>query len=259
MISRYDVKLNNVSLSSIDTRLLILDVQHDAVSMQRKQTRLAHRHGVFSDEIYYEKCSVTIIFQLRIYSLSERQSVIQQISSWARNGGELEVNDRPGQKLVCVCDNYPHANSVKQWLDELSVTFTAYSYPFWQDKVPTTLTLSGMAANGSEMPLNGNADKAYMSVTVTPNSSDALTSLTISVNDSIIVLQNLLVQSSAPLEIAYDSNMILSIKAGNTSYLDKRTADSSDDLIAICGGVNVCSYVADTSVTITFSARGGWL
>lgn len=259
MISRYNVKLNNVSLSSIDARLLILDVQYSPVSMQRKQFRLAHRHGLFTDETYYEKCSVTIIFQLRIYGIAERQSVIQQISSWAKDGGELEINDRPGKKLMCLCDDYPHADSVKQWLNELSVTFTAYSYPFWQDKVATTLTLTGTASEGSEMPLNGNADKAYVNVTVVPNSSDVLKSLTVRVNDSIITLQNLLVQTGSPLEITYDENMIISIKSGGTSYLNNRTADSSDDLIAKCGAVNVCSYVADASVEITFSARGGWL
>lgn len=258
MTSRYEVYLNDIALSSIDPRILILDMQYDSAGIERKESRIAHRDGQFLGDLYKAGCRVTITFQLRIYDISARQSVCQEIAKWAMRGGVLKTNDRPTQMLVCVCDEPPHITSALKWLDDLSVTFRARSYPFWQDVVPTTLSLSGTAHNGSEVYLNGIAEKAYVSVTVSPVSG-TLTSLTVSVNDSTITLQGISVPSGNTLEIGYDADMILHIKAGATSYLDKRTSASSDDLIAKCGQDNFVTFTADTSVEITFSVKGAWL
>lgn len=258
MISRYEVYLNNVALSSIDSRILILDVAYGEPGFQRQESRIANRDGNFLGELARNGCSVTVTFQLRIYDISDRQSVCQEIVKWAMKGGKFETNDRPDQMLLCVCEKPPHITSAMKWLDELSVTFRARSYPFWQDIAPTVLSLSGTAQNGVKMRLNGIAEKTYVKVTVKPTSG-TLSSLTVSANDSTITLQGVSVASGNTLEIGYDDDMILYIKSGTTSYLDKRTPASSDDLIAKCGEENTFSFSANTAVQITFSVRGAWL
>lgn len=258
MIIRYEVWLNGVALSDIDSRILILDIEHSDPVVERKQSRIAGRNGLFTDDLYIGPRSVTITFQLRAYDTQDKQIACQAIEQWAMQGGKLETSDREGQGLMCVCDAPPHVVSVKNWLDTHSVTFTAYSYPFWQENIPNTLTLSGTAVNGSTMRINGTAKRAYVNVFATP-SSGTLTSLTVTANDSTMTLQGISVGSGNTLEISYDDNMILRIKSGNTSYLNKRTPASSDDLIAKCGEENTFSFSANTPVQITFSVKGAWL
>ena len=258
MMSRYEVYLNNVALRDIDPRIIILDVAYGEADLQRKESRIAHRDGQFLGELYRAGCTVTVTFQLRIYDVSDRQSACQEIVKWAMKGGKLEINDRPEQMLECVCQEPPNIGSAMKWLDTLSVTFRARSYPFWQDSVPSILSSTGTAQSGLKMRLKGVAPKAYVSVTAKPVSGE-LTSLTVSVNDSTITVQGISVSSGGTFEIGYDEDMILYIKSGSTSYLDKRTAASSDDLVAKCGEENSFSFSANTSVQITFSGRGAWL
>jgi hypothetical protein len=59
--------------------------------------------------------------------------------------------------------------------------------------------------------------------------------------------------------IAYTDDDLLVIREDGESALDKRTADSDDDLIAITREMNTISITADQDVQAVFSARGRYL
>lgn len=257
MISRYSISLNGNELSEIDERLLILDVSHQDSGITREQFKVANRDGARLYDEYREKISVAVTFELRIYSISERQSVLQSIVAWAKNGGKLRTNDMDGVYLDCICEQLPSIQSVKKWLDPLTVVFSAYAFPYWQDEDPAIASLTGRNSGGS-IDVPGTAKKAYASVAVT-SKAGTVTSLTIHVGSTAISLSGISIAKNKTVIVDYDKNRILHITSDGVSLLSKRTGASSDDLYALCGETNEIRVVASSEVTATFTIRGAWL
>lgn len=255
MISRYQVWLNDESMSNINNNLLILDVSYEQPKYQMETAQIVGREGMSIGNKYRETASVTITFELHIYDITDRQSALDDVIAWARNGGILKTNDRDGQRLVCVCDKFPSITSVKKWTDALSITFTAYGIPYWEDEEATTLTLNGTNASGT-LAVDGNGGDAFVSCVVTAVNN--ITSFRVDAGDTFIQLDGINVPSGGSVAISYE-NGILSIKQGAVSLLNKRTALSSDDLVVPSGDSSTFSLIASDTASATFSVRGCWM
>lgn len=256
MISRYEVVLNDVSMADLNENLLILDVSHEQPKFQRETVHIAGREGLVIEDQYRETASVTITFELHIYGIAERQAALDSVISWARNGGILKTNDREGQRLVCICDKFPSVSSVMRWTDPLSITFSAYCIPYWEDDVPLALTLSGRNASGN-LEVSGNGGNALVSCEITARA--ALSQIRVNAGSSFIELTGISIPANGVVKISYDNDGVLSIKYGNTSLMNKRTAGSSDDLVVPSGKTSTFSISANASVLVAFSVRGCWL
>ena len=254
MRSRYDVYLNDIALSSLHTDLQVLDISYSAPNVKNVTYSLAKRDGLKLARRYVETASVTISFELHIYDTHKRQTALQDVNQWAAKGGILRTSDRQGQMLRCVCTNYPTINSAMRWNDALSITFTAFSYPYWQSITAATLTLTGTSASDT-VYVDGSADGTYVEAQITANAS--LSSVTLTVGSYSITLSGLNIPANGVIRLTYDSDMIQSIVYGEASLLDKRTG--ADDLIAECNAYNTMSVTASASVTCVFTARGAWL
>lgn len=254
MISRYEVTLNNVPLGGISPHILITDIRYTAPAIDNETFTVAKRQGARIHRRYVGKATVSIDFAIRAYDTRERHEICNRVAQWAKNGGVLWTNDRPGQRLRCVCDVFPVITSALKWTDTLSITFTAYALPFWEEIIPAMLTFTGTSGKGS-LYVPGNVDGAMIEATIKANA--ALSTVTLKANDTSLTLSGLSVSSGQTIAIAYNDDMIQSIKVGSTSLLNKRTGD--DDLLANCGEVNAVSVSANASVSVTFKARGLWL
>lgn len=182
MISRYEVTLNGVSLASIHPMILITDVNYEPPAYERETYTIANRQGSRITPAHKEAARVTISFAIRSYPIEERQSVCQDVIRWARDGGDLRINDRPGQFLDCVCDQLPTVESVRNWTDNFTVVFAAYTVPYWQEVTPTVLTVH--LADGAQvqddtgyteltMTVPGNAPSVVLDAVVAPDDTTA--------------------------------------------------------------------------------------
>lgn len=254
MRTRYQAVLNDVSLSDISPKILITDISHRTPGFRRYTSQLANRNGIYAGEESLSSASVGITFMIREYSTAKRQEIYQQVVAWCMNGGVLQVNDRPGQRLVCMCDELPAIGSAKEWTTELAVVFSGYERPFWEEMYPAFVTLNNDNSEGT-LYVPGSLKTAYVEVKATPATS--VDDISFIVNDTVISLVNC--DSEDDITITYDNKGIQHIKAGETSILNLRTGNSSDDLIANCGQLNNVSFVSSDPVSVTFSARGVWL
>lgn len=251
MISRYEVSLNQTSLSSIHPSILIHDINYISPEISDETVTLAKRNGSFLQRRYFGTSVVEISFEIHEYSTRVRQEICKNIVLWAKKGGQLETSDKEGQFLQCVCTKFPVIESARNWTDPLTVEFTAYVIPFWQEKNMATLAITGTSGNGS-LFVPGNADDVLVSASIKANS--AISSVSLTVNGRTLSLTGLSVSSGSTIEIAYDGNAIQSIKVGNTSLLNNRSG--VDDLLAKSGELNTFSISASASVTVTFKIRG---
>ena len=253
MTSRYAATLNDVSLASLDSSILLLDIQYQPVDLQDSTINIAKRHGARLVDRSYGVSSVRILFEIHKYGINDRQEVCGKVQKWAKNGGVLEVNDRSGQYLQCICTEFPVISSAKNWTDPVSITFTAFDVPFWQEKTAVTATLTG-TSDTEYVSVPGSVDGALVEADITANAS--LSSVTLTVNGRDLILSGLSASANDVIKITYDANAIQSIKLGNTSLMDKRTG--VDDLLAKCGETNVFEIEASASVSVVFKVRGLW-
>ena len=253
MISRYEAYMDGQALSHVHPGIQIMDIAHSVSSVRRQMQSIANRNGMVILSKAQDSTSVEILFALRLYSIQERQAALQKIQQWAQ-GSILETNDREGQRLHVVCDAFPTIQSALGWTDVLSIQLTAYEKPFWENKTPSVLVLNGSDTQG-RLFVPGNAGDAFAEVTVTPQQT--IHELTVIVADTMIRLEQL--STDQVITIGYDEHGYQYIKAGNDSILSKRTAASSDDLIAICGKKNTVSVQADNPVMAKIQVRGLWL
>lgn len=254
MKSRYHAFLNNIPLESVSNDILILDVQYSAPAFNDNTFNVAKRNGArFVDRIY-ETNQVSISFEIHTPSIQKRQEICNAVVLWAKNGGILETNDRVGKFLQCVCTGFPVIESARDWTKPLKVTFTAYAYPFWQEKEPSKLILTGSSQSGT-LYVPGNVDGALVDVGIVANAS--LSSVSMTVNGRTMTLSGMSIATNQYIHISYDENAIQSIKVGDVSLLNKRSG--VDDLLAKCGEKNDVSISASASVTATFRAKGMWI
>ena len=253
MTSRYSATLNNTTLASLDSSILVLDIREPKREIKDIVSQIAKRHGARWYERQYGMVSVTILFEIHKYSIADRREVCEKVKKWARNGGVLETNDRSGQYLQCVCTEFPAVSSAKNWTEPLSMTFTGYSIPFWQDKTATTKTLTGTSGSDT-LSVDGSVDGALVEAEITAGAS--VTSVALTVNGKTLTLSNLSLENGQIVKIKYDTNGVQSIKVGSTSLLNKRTG--ADDLLAKCGS-NTLAFESSAAVTVVFSIKGWWL
>ena len=253
MISRYEAVLNGQPLSAVSANILILDIAYPPANIDFSLYKGAKRHGNRVYREYVDHRDVVITFAIRAYSVQERQAICNAVQRWAKNGGILQTNDHEGQRLRCVLSTPPIIQSALKWTDPISMTFTAYSLPFWEENVPATLSLSGVSKSGS-LYVPGSVDGANFEVVAVP--SGLLSSVSFTANGKTLSLTGLSVLSGTKVSITYDDDMIMSIKAGNTSILNKRTG--ADDLPVKSGESNSVSFSANVSCAVTFKGRGLW-
>lgn len=254
MISRYDVFLNGIALSSISPEILILDIQYPPVTIRNESFALAKRQGAKVTRRYIEYNSVSVSFEIQSYDVHERQAILNSVVRWAKNGGILQTNDRQGQRLRCICEQFPSIGTAKNRGQEIQITFSAHSLPFWEEVNPAILTITGANTTGS-LYVPGNVDDAFVEVTATANGT--LTSIKFIAGDTNLTLSGISIASGGKIVIAYDDDMIQSIKTGNTSLLSKRTGN--DDLLVNSGETSTFGVVANVACSVEYRVRGLWL
>jgi len=253
MTSRYEVKMDGVSLAAQDSSICVLDIQPGAVSPQYRTSRAANRHGARVDDLYVEKSVVKVLFEIHKYSIADRMEVCQKVQKWARKG-ILTTNDRAGQRLHAVCESFPAANA-KSWTAPLEVAFAGYFPPFWEDDTETTVTVSSGQSTSKNIP--GNAPETLVSAVVTAGA--ALDSMTLTVNGKSLVLSGISVSTGGVVTVGYDGYGDLFVRNGNTSILNKVTAASADDLRVPCGTDNVpFAFASSAAATCVYKLRGCW-
>lgn len=234
MTSRYEVWVNDAALSDIDPRIYVADIGYQPASVTRSSGRLAGGQGeLASGWDYYGTSKTTVSCVIRAYSTAERQRVIQSIVRWAQAGGWLKTSDRPDQRIWVKPTRLPAAGSVMRWLDAVTVEFTAYEWPFWTDIAAQTVTVS----SGSVLRFNS-ALPGFAEFDITLGGGDArVKTMAVTVGDRTITLDNVNVKGGHIILTYTEEHHILRIyhqPAGQTtqnSILQRRTADSADDLI----------------------------
>lgn len=251
MMTRYSAWLDGIGLHDISPKLYIMDIEESYPDVSVLTASNAGREGLRVTNRRRQSLTVVIRFMVHEYDTTARKNIFQQIGAWAK-GKYLTISDRPGQRLRVHCDRVPTVQSSLKWTGTQSITFTAYEKPYWENETTTKATITGSSGTW-EMTVPGTAEKAPVEVTVNNTGTDTLTDLALTVGDTKMMFTGLNVAAGASMRIYYDDEGVLHLPVG------QRTAESSDELQAVCGETTAISMSANTMVSALFEARGRYL
>ena len=256
-------------------RVWVEDIQYAEPSIKRTIETAGDADGGIITRTYREKASVTILFNVLTWDPTERYDAIESIRSLAAKGGTILTSNRPNRALFnAVCETYPEIVSSKARTDTISMTFSAYAFPYWQDKAdPTPKTLSNTTNTSMSVTVPGNAPRAKCTVEIIANenfggnSNLAGSTVDVTVGKTTLYLAYDLQKNNYCL-IDTDEHDNLRVRIYNNSTSSKKLITSgiglllptsSDRLEAIPGQANTFKVRANKKVTAKLYARGAWL
>ena len=173
-------------------------------------------------------------------------------TAWAAGGGWLELSDRPGLRMYVVLTEAPSLGKLREWNADLSMTFTAYEWPFWSESAPVvasdTLTTGSLTVNAT-----GTWD-TRLEAEITP-ASTALASAVITVGGETMTLSSLSVAAESTLKIWWDERHLLRITNGSTGLLSHRTGSD----LPLAPGSHTVTLTFSTACDVRLWARGCYL
>ena len=260
----FEATLDGVAFSSIADELILTDIHEDDPRMDTVTSALPLRPGMLRTRNVRQSLSVTLHYVVRTQDVARRAAVHDLVTAWAINGGKLTINSRPGKQLLVVMDAPPALGSSMKWTDEVSLTLTAYAWPYWQSTPAPSVTGTLVEHNGSyvlhDVLTVGGAVAAPCTV-MAYDLGGELNSFRVAVGDTYFQLEDLGIQAGGALMISYDDQGMLRIIPMGvedvSSRLHCRTADSHDDMLATPGDVPI-SVEADVPCTVRVTAKEMW-
>ena len=254
MSRHIEAYMDNIPLSSVGP-LILQQVYEDPPAVEITEGERPGRAG--TRFVGSRRQSVKIALEVAVrelYDLSRRARAVEALAAWA-SGSVLELSDHPDQRLHVACTAVPALGQVRDYTAVARVELTAYDIPYWEDKRPSTLTLTAGSTGSGSLYVPGTAPSPVnVSVSVV---SGTLTELAMDVGGEVITLEDLSVAAGGTVQLTHTAADDLVIRAGSTGIMSARTPDSADDFIPATGYAAV-SYTADTDVAITFSVHGRW-
>lgn len=259
MMTRYRVALDDKQLDSVAPGIIIRDISYSAPAEQHAASALAARNGMHVQKTTYGTSSVTVSFEIHEADVKKRHDVCRKVQAWAAGGGWLTTNDKTGLRLRVRCSALPSINSAMRWTERLSMVFTAYEKPLWEDVYPTYVVSYEESGAPKLLYVDGSGGETVVDVTVENAGDAAIESLSVFAGSAYIELQNLELAVGAKLEIGHDENDLLFIRADGVSVMNKRTAESSDDLVIPCREKSAVRFICEGEAKATFTARGRYV
>ena len=260
MILKRRVSLGGVQLDSLDERILITGIDEGAGKESITAVNNAAGTGQRVTAMRRDTLDVTVKFALNIKNddMAARSELLEAVNTWAAPGGFLRLGHRPGRRLQVLLAQAPGAGDMFAWTNEYSLTFRAYSVPYWEDNTAVTVTSGTKSSDSMALIVPGNA-QTVADVTVTNKSGKTINSVTLSVGGKQMVFSNLAMGGSATLTIDHPRSaklIYMRARVGSTSVLAKRTG--ADDF-RISPGANTITFSAERAVQVTVNVRGRYL
>lgn len=254
METMFKVYIDGVSLDSLSEDIYVVDITEASPQIDIS-TFDKYRYGQFVTDRVRRELSVTIQAEVHAYDPQERQYIADRIQSWC-NGHMLQSSTRPGKHLHVVCTRHPQISALK-WTENISIVFTAYEVPYWEEDYWTTAERTGTGGVVLNMP--GTAE-TEVEAEAAPVSAAAI-AFEVRKGTEIITV-NARAEVGERFVMRHENGLLkLAIAAANgeeRSVYSGRTASSADE-VHVQPGRNDLYVTATTECRWTVRARGRWL
>lgn len=252
MARRLEIWLNDQALRDVDRRIIIRELHDNAPQIEAVWGDNPGRSGQRLIDLKRVTKSIGIEIAIReLYDLGARQSVLDAVNAWARDGW-LRTNTQPGRRIYVTATGWPSMDNAREYTGTYTIGFTAAASPYWEDDIPMTYSGSGASLSG-RVTNRGTAD-ALPDVTITPTAG-TLTHAEITVGATVFTFGGFALDAGDALTIRHDERGFLRINAAGASAFGFRTAQSDDELIA-SPGINDVTFEGDAACDVSVAVRG---
>ena len=257
MILSKRAALGGVQLDELHESIVIQSV--DPGTPQRTISAVAMMGGagqrITGD--HWETLEIIVEFGINLpkRQMELRRQVFEMVTAWALRGGWLTVNWLPNRRLWVDRVELPSSGDMWDWTKTYTITFRAYSVPFWMDEMPAQ-AVHQLITNGSvSIEVGGNV-QSVLDVSFQNRSGMTINNFRVSAGGNTLVLSSLGLGGSETLNISHGTDGLLRITAGGRSVLDRRTG--ADDLYVL-PGTNTVTIQSDRAGTLTVRSYGRYV
>lgn len=273
-MSRFDVTLNSVSMSSLADEIIIRDIIEEPVEQEIYKSKRSIYPGQRVSRTVRRALTVRVVYVIRSRSITRRAEIRDKIAAWAKDGGTLRVNYRmttktttdgytytEGKQLTHVeLDESPALDSSLKWTQDLQLSFTSYTVPYWENLmklgikfvVDTMHSVLPYYVYSGSAYCSSTAPKTPVTLQITNTSNSTLTYLNIQVgtapNSTHFTFNGLSIAAGSSMYVEYTEEDLLRIRNSDyASLMAYRTATSDDDLM-LSPGSNTIAFFTNTPV-----------
>lgn len=256
MILSRRVAMNGQYLDTLYGSIVIRGIEFDAPKMNIQTIDKMGGVGQRVTSCRYETLDVIVKWAMDVpkSDLIMRRKIYEDVCRWANHGGWLTVNFLPDRRLWVDKTELSSAGDLRDWTGEYTITFRAYSVPFWQDVFPSSISQTSYSGGTLSLPIPG-AFRTVLDIEFKNTSGSTLNTFSVAVGGYTIGLSGLSCANNSTLKITHGTDGLLKILVGTTSKYDKRTAASADDLYVDPGTASV-TVTTERSGNLTISAYG---
>ena len=205
-----------------------------------------------------EQLSLRVRFLIEEYDIAARHQLLHLVAAWAEAGGVLTLHEDGKRVLRVVCTQYPTMSTLN-WLETLSLVFTAFSCPYWEDAAETSFLMPNTSDAPSKLlAVPGDAPETPLNLLIRNIGDTAITTLTISAAGKIS-FQGLTLAPGAAIRIHHDAGVFAAEMVSDdstVSILPYRTPDSADDLLLRPGVLNEIRVEASAAAFVSGRCKG---
>lgn len=249
------IALNDSQLDEVNQSIVIRRIE---TGTPRRTVKAVNRMGRFGQRILTRhtetlECVVSFAIDRPKRDQAGRRSVLDAVNTWAVGGGWVTCTERPDRRMWADEVILPEPGDLWDWTGEYTITFRAYSVPYWQRITPITQTEQNVSGRRTiVMPIGGNMP-TVVNANITNNGSDTVNSFSIKAGGNTISLSEIGLEAQETLEISHRTDGLMQIKKGNTSLYDKRSAQSADDLVVEPGQNEIVLMVMEGVVNVSLN------
>ncbi len=255
---RFNAYIDGVGLNEIDPAVYIIDIREEAPKLDVQTGGNAKYDGLRLLSRAWSSRTVSITLAVREKDMARRAAIIDAVMDWVKDG-QLTVNYRPDQQITVKYTDVPGMGSALKWADTIAIGFTAFD-PYWRQSTPT-IALGTTVANtalGLNIVPPGTVESVFLEFHITNISTSTMQTATIAVGGRSFALARLGRAPRAALAATDVANGVVGVKAGAASAMDKRSAQSADDLMLFCRRTNTVTITTQRACSVKLSARGAY-
>ena len=205
-----------------------------------------------------EQLSLRVRFLIEEYDIAARHQLLHLVAAWAEAGGVLTLHEDGKRVLRVVCTQYPTMSTLN-WLETLSLVFTAFSCPYWEDAAETSFLMPNTSDAPSKLlAVPGDAPETPLNLLIRNIGDTAITTLTISAAGKIS-FQGLTLAPGAAIRIHHNAGVFAAEMVSDdstVSILPYRTPESADDLLLRPGVLNEIRVEASAAAFVSGRCKG---
>lgn len=267
MILKRRVALNGIWLDEVDERIIVSGVEPADGKENITATDSAAGYGQTVTGIRRSTLDMVVKFKLwqkgrSVEGLTERSALLEMVNAWAAGGGILTVNYKPNRRLNVILAQAPGEGSLWDFDKEFTITFRAYTTPYWEDEEATKAEIGGIRSTGSGQCEIGGSAETQCSVTMENISGTQIKGITFSVGGKTMKFPQTTLAAGASLVFDHRQGRVrIRVRNAAGTYrniMAERDPSSADDLM-LAPGTHEANYSAQRACKMTVSWRNRYL